>query len=356
LVNAFGADHVVVELTDQLYPQDSSRNSVLAGLADDLHLPTIATNAVHYAHHARGRLAAAMAAVRARRSLDEMDGWLPPAPTAHLRSGADMQMQFRHFPGAVTRAATLGLECALDLSLLAPKLPPFPVPGGGGESTYLRRLTAEGAARRYGPPEANPDAYRQLDHELRIIEQLDFPGYFLVVWDIVRFCRDQNILCQGRGSAANSAVCYALGITNADPVRWRLLFERFLSPERDGPPDIDVDIESDRREEAIQYVYTRHGRRHAALVANVITYRPSSAVRDAAKALGYSTGQQDTWSRHLNKWQPLAVQIAARHQAAANADSRTRSAGGSGFRRVSSSWPLSSRERPAIWGSIPVGW
>src|SRR5690606_30854564 len=164
-------------------------------------------------------------------------------------------------------------------------------------------LVAEGAARRYGAPgtrqlaeylrRTGRDPYEVLEHELALIEQLGFPGYFLIVWDIVSFCNRANIYCQGRGSAANSAVCYALGITNADAVGLDLLFERFLSPERDGPPDIDLDIESDRREEAIQYVYRRYGRTNAAQVANVITYRAKSAVRDMARALGYATGQQD---------------------------------------------------------------
>src|SRR5437879_13783179 len=163
------------------------------------------------------------------------------------------------------------------------------------EMAYLRLLTEEGAARRYGPREAErgPGAWRQIDHELRVIDELGFPGYFLVVWDIVDFCRRSDILCQGRGSAANSAVCFALGITNADAVTLGLLFERFLSPERDGPPDIDLDIESDRREEAIQYVYDRYGRDNAAQVANVITYRPRSAVRDMGRARGHAPGQPD---------------------------------------------------------------
>ena len=142
--------------------------------------------------------------------------------------------------------------------------------------TWLRELTGTGCGRRYGPRQrsAPAGAYAQIDHELAmLIEQLGFPGYFLIVWDIVEFCRRNDIYCQGRGSAANSAVCYALGITNADAVSLGLLFERFLSPERDGPPDIDLDIESDRREEAIQYVYERYGRDNAAQVANVITYR-----------------------------------------------------------------------------------
>ena len=158
-----------------------------------------------------------------------------------------------------------------------------------------------------------PGAYRQIDHELALIEQLGFPGYFLVVWDIVEFCRRRNIFCQGRGSAANSAVCYALGITNADAVDLGLLFERFMSPERDGPPDIDIDIESDRREEAIQYVYDKHGRDHAAQVANVITYRARSSVRDMAKALGYATGQQDAFSKSIDRWAGLGDKCGEAH-------------------------------------------
>src|SRR5437763_2561844 len=169
---------------------------------------------------------------------------------------------------------------------------------------YLRRLAYEGAARRYAPrgDPTNDKPYAQIDHELEVIDRLGFPGYFLVVWDIVEFCRRSNILCQGRGSAANSAVCYALGITNADAVTLGLLFERFLSPERDGPPDIDLDIEHERREEAIQYVYRRYGRDNAAQVANVITYRPKSAIRDMGKALGHPPGQLDAWSKHVEGW------------------------------------------------------
>ncbi len=155
------------------------------------------------------------------------------------------------------------------------------------EQGYLRQLVTEGATARYGPPGAErvPGAWKQIEHELDVIGQLGFAGYFLVVWDIAQVCRRLDIYCQGRGSAANSAVCYALGVTNVDAVDLGLLFERFLSPARDGPPDIDVDIESERREEVIQYVYERYGRRHAAQVANVITYRPRSAVRDVGKAL-----------------------------------------------------------------------
>ena len=156
-----------------------------------------------------------------------------------------------------------------------------------------------------GRADSAPRAYAQIEHELKVIAQLTFPGYFLVVHDIARFCRDNNILCQGRGSAANSAVCYALGVTAVDPVANELLFERFLSPARDGPPDIDMDIESDQREKVIQYVYDKYGRDYAAQVANVITYRGRIAVRDMARALGFSQGQQDAWSKQISSWNGL---------------------------------------------------
>jgi error-prone DNA polymerase len=304
LADAFGRDHTYVELIDHGLPLDTRYNDLLAEMALELRLPIVATNAVHYAQPHRGELAAAMAAVRARRSLDDLDGWLPPAPTAYLRSGEEMKRRFARYPGAVQRAAALGVQLSFDLQLVAPRLPPFDV-DGHTEISYLREKTFAGALARYGTREQAPKAYRQLDHELDVIEELGFPGYFLIVADIVDFCRSKGIYCQGRGSAANSAVCYALGITKVDAVRWDLLFERFLAPARDGPPDIDLDIESDRREEAIQYVYEKYDRRHAAQVANVIAYRAKSAVRDMAKALGYSPGQQDAWSKQIDRWAPV---------------------------------------------------
>ncbi|HWC12934.1 MAG TPA: PHP domain-containing protein, partial [Acidimicrobiales bacterium] len=314
LVACFGRDNVAVELWDHGDPLDTARNDALGEVAVRAGVDLVATNNVHYATPARRPLATALAAVRARRSLDELDGWLPPAGSAHLRSGTEMARRFARYPGVVERTAELGRACAFDLRLVAPRLPDWPVPPGHTEMTWLRELTRQGALRRYGPPEEErvPGAWRQIDYELDTIEQLGFAGYFLVVWDIVEFCRRSGIYCQGRGSAANSAVCYALGVTNADAVALGLLFERFLSPERDGPPDIDVDIESDRREEAIQYVYERYGRERAAQVANVITYRPKSAVRDMAKALGHSPGQQDAWSKQIDAWGPLSATVAAR--------------------------------------------
>ncbi len=319
LVDTFGADNVVVELWDHHEPLDSVRNDALAAIAHRVGVEVVATNNVHYATPADRRRATALAAVRGRRSLDDADGWLPPAATAHLRSGEEQARRFARYPGAVERAAELGRACAFDLHLVAPNLPPFPCPDGPDgrpltEMAFLRQVTEAGAERRYGPRrrERTPGAWAQIDHELALIEALGFPGYFLIVWDLVQFCRRAGIYCQGRGSAANSAVCFALGITNADAVALGLLFERFLSPERDGPPDIDIDIESNRREEVIQYVYERHGRRHAAQVANVITYRAKSAIRDMAKALGYATGQQDAFAKSADGWGGVASTAADR--------------------------------------------
>ena len=319
LVEAAGRHNVFVELWDHGDPLDSERNDALAALAVRAGVEPICTNGVHYATPAGRRLATAVAAVRAQRSLGELDGWLPPAATAHLRSGAEQARRFARWPSVVGAAAQLGRDCAFDLSLVAPNLPPYPCPDGHDEMSYLRHLTTRGALDRYGPPEAErvPGAWAQIRHELDLIDQLGFAGYFLVVYDIVRFCHDNEIYCQGRGSAANSAVCYSLGITNVDSVALGLLFERFLSPERDGPPDIDIDIESGRREEAIQYVYERYGRTHTAQVANVITYRARSSVRDMARALGWEPGQADAWSKSLDRYSPLPTSNGASNGSAA---------------------------------------
>ncbi len=306
LVDRFGADRVSIELTHHGHPLDDERNAALAALVPRFGVGAVATTGAHFAHPSRGRLAMAMAAIRARQSLDAAAGWLAPLGGSHLRSGEEMARLFVQRPEVVTAAAELGEQCAFDLVLIAPQLPPFDVPDGRTEDSWLRQLTMTGARDRYGSAEQAPRAYAQIEHELNVIAQLRFPGYFLVVHDIVQFCRRNNILCQGRGSAANSAVCYALGVTAVDPVANELLFERFLSPARDGPPDIDMDIESDQREKVIQYVYGTYGRDYAAQVANVITYRGRIAVRDMARALGFSQGQQDAWSKQLGHWNGLA--------------------------------------------------
>ena len=347
LTNLFGRDNLAVELTLDTGPHAAELYAALADLAHDAGLPLVATTGAHFARgpHVRtpvmrggantpsatgidmlgisestlasdaeglisdAQLAQALAAVRANRSLGELAGYLPP-PTAYLRSPQEMAQFFWRYPQAVTNTAILGDECAFDLSLVAPDLPPYDVPEGHTEATWLRELVEIGGAEHYGP-RSNPrvaGAWEMLDHELSVIEQLHFPGYFLIVYDLVNFCQRSGILCQGRGSAANSAVCYALGITAVDAVKHGLLFERFLAPERDGPPDIDLDIESLRREEVIQYVYQKFGRTHAAQVANVISYRPRSAIRDAARALGYDVGQQDAWSKSMERWGSVRAQ------------------------------------------------
>jgi len=300
LTERFGLDGVRVELIDHGFPTDSTVNDALADLALDHGLATVATNNVHFARPSGGRLAAATAAVRARRSLAEMDGWLPATGAAHLRSGAEMQHLFRRYPGAVARTVPLADELAFDLRAATPKLPRRGIPEGHTAMSWLRVLAERGIQKRY--PDDQEKARERIDRELAVIEEKDFPGYFLIVHDIVQFARDQKILCQGRGSSANSALCYALEITAIDSIFFNLPFERFLATTREEEPDIDVDFDSDRREEVIQWVYDTYGRHNAAQVANVISYRPRSAIRDAAKALGYSVGQQDAWSKQIDGW------------------------------------------------------
>ncbi len=303
LVDAFGRDRVLVELWDHGDPMDRPRNDALARLASRAGTEVVATNNVHYATPDRRRLATALSAIRSRRSLDELDGWLPAAPFAHLRSPAEQLRRFARYPGAVERTAEVAAACAFDLRIAVPNLPDYPVPEGHTDMSWLRELTRRGAAVYY--PSTHPQhtkALRQIEYELGVIEQLGFPGYFLLLHDIVEFCHTNDIYCQGRGSAANSAVCYALGVTKADAVALGLLFERFLSTERDGPPDIDLDIEHQRREEVIQYVYERYGRDRAAQVANVITYRPKSALREMAKVAGLSPGHADAITRWIDRW------------------------------------------------------
>ncbi|MBT8160306.1 MULTISPECIES: error-prone DNA polymerase [Arthrobacter] len=304
LIERFGQGNVVVELFDHGNPLDSSHNDALARIADQAGIPVIASNAVHYAAPAGYPLATAMAAVRARRSLDELDGWLPANSGAHLRSGSEMAARFARYPGAVERTVEIADELAFQLRAARPKLPKLDVPPGHSLNSWLRSLVSEGIKDKY--PDADERVHRRIEQELAVIEAKDFPGYFLIVHDIVQFARSRGILCQGRGSAANSAVCYALGITAVDSIFYNLPFERFLSSLREEEPDIDVDFDSDRREEVIQYVYGKYGRFNAAQVANVISYRPKNAVRDVAKALGYSQGQQDAWSKRLDHWGDLS--------------------------------------------------
>lgn len=295
LVDLFGPDNVAVELTDSGLPGDSAQNDILASIAAEAGLPTIATGNVHAARPENLRLAHAFAAVRAGRTLEQMQGHLVPG--AFLRSGREMAHKFSRYPGAVARTVEFADQLAFDLRLANPGLPILGVPDGHTPMTWLRELVHRGADRLYA--HNRQAAEERLQRELAVIEAKDFAGYFLIVHDIVAEARRRGILCQGRGSAANSAVCYALGITAVDSIFYDLPFERFLAATRDEEPDIDVDFDSDRREEIIQWVYETHGRRNAAQVANTITYRSRSAIRDMATALGYSKGQCDAWVRHF---------------------------------------------------------
>ena len=292
---------LAVELTLDGGPTDAALTEVLTRLAHDHRLPLVATGAVRCARPADARLADVLTATRLVTDMEGARGHLP-AIGRWLRGAQDMARLHRRSPDAVDLAADLAADLAFDLSLIAPDLPEADVPAGHTPASWLRELTRQGAVRRYGAPQEHPRAWEVLNHELDVIESLGFPGYFLIVHSIVEFCRQSGILCQGRGSAANSAVCYALGITAVDAVRHQMLFERFLSPGRAGYPDIDLDIEACRREEVIQHVYSRYGRDRAAQVANVISYRPRSAVRDAARALGHCAGVQDSWARQMDRW------------------------------------------------------
>lgn len=308
LVARFGVEHVVVELTDHGFPLDSRHNDLLAAVAAERGLPVVATNNVHHATPEGHRTAAAMAAVRARRSLAEMDGWLRPSGAASLRSGAEMARRFVRHPDAVPRSVVLADELAFDLQKATPRLPKDGIPEGHTPDTWLRHLTERGFAERYAGGPLEEEAREKIEHELAVIERKDFAGYFVIVHDIVAFAKSQQILCQGRGSAASSAVCFALGITAIDPVHYRLPFERFISSHRDEEPDIDVDFDSDKREIVIQWVYEKYGRHRAAQVSNVVGYRPKMAVRDAAKALGHAPGQQDAWSKQINSWSEVTTE------------------------------------------------
>ncbi len=306
LIYLFGTDNVFVELWHHFNPTDTYRNDAMVELAYKCAVDVVATSNAHYATRDQYQLAQVLSAIRANCTLEELDGWASPSPTAHLRSPQEQAHIFSRWPRALPRTAELGIECSFDLKLIAPQLPRCNVPYPHTQESYLRELTYAGAQYRYGSKsnERVTGAWKQIDYELEIINELGYAGYFLIVWEIVEFCKSQDIYCQGRGSAANSAVCFALGITRADAVALGLLFERFLSVARDGPPDIDLDIESDRREEVIQHVYSLYGREHAGLVANIVSYKPKSAIRDVAKVFGYSSPDIERWSRAIEHNEP----------------------------------------------------
>ncbi len=304
-------NRLYVEMWHHGMPEDDVRNDVLFEVARRLSLPAVATNNVHYAHRHDADLAEVLAAIAGRRNLDVADGFRPATDERYLRSPDEMAARFRRYPGVVERAADLGAALAFDLDLLAPQLPDFPMPGAfTTEDEYLRDIVISGAREVYpgnGPNGIDPHALSRLDHELAIIEELGFAGFFLVAWDIVKFARSQDIYCQIRGSGADSAVCRCIGLTRVDPIRLGLPFERFLSEERGRPPDIDIDFEAERREEVIQYCYRRYGRERAAMVANVITYRARSVLQDVGKSFGLTQAQVNALTKFLDTRNPAAI-------------------------------------------------
>ncbi|MFQ5959016.1 MAG: error-prone DNA polymerase, partial [Alphaproteobacteria bacterium] len=266
---------------------DARRIAQLAGLASRVRVPLVATNDVHAHSPERRPLQDVLTCIRERCTIAEAGLRLAANAERHLKPGCEMARLFAGHEDAVQRTLEVAERCAFSLDALRYEYPDEVVPAGETPQSWLVKLTERGARERY--PNGVPEKVRaQLDHELALIDALSYAPYFLTVDDIVRFARARGILCQGRGSAANSAVCYCLGVTAVDPSRTDLLFERFVSAERDEPPDIDVDFEHERREEVIQYIYGKYGRDRAALAATTITYRGKSAIRDVGKALGLS--------------------------------------------------------------------
>jgi error-prone DNA polymerase len=315
LIHLFGRENVYVELQRHFDRRQEARNQAAVELARELKLPLLATNGVCYATAAEREILDVFTCIREKRQLATAGRLLCANAERHIRTPQQMTKLFADLPEAI--ANTVELSSRLDFSLekLGYEFPRYPVPDGGSQNEFLREQTMQGARERYRPLTAR--VRRQLEKELSLIEKLDLAGYFLIVWDMIRFCREQGILVQGRGSAANSAVCYSLGITAVDPVGMDLLFERFLSEERGEWPDIDLDLPSgDEREKAIQYLYRRYGERGAAMTANVCTYRGRLAAREVGKVFGFDVetlnrlstlvggwewrGPDDTFDRHFN--------------------------------------------------------
>ena len=304
IIGVFGPRQVYVEVQRHLTRDEEADNRILVSAAAAYRVPVIATNGVRFATPDARPLYDVLTCIRHGTTLEHAGRRLAANAERYLKSPKQMQALFSDLPEALANTRTLADRLDFTLANLGYRFPDYPVPDGETQISFLRRITEAGAHWRYRP--LTDKARRQIARELDLIEKLDLAGYFLIVWDLVNFCRQQDILVQGRGSAANSAVCYSLGITAVDPVGMELLFERFLSEERGEWPDIDLDLPSgDRREQAIQYLYTRYGERGAAMTANVITYRGRSAAREVGKVLGCPQDMVDTLAKVMSpfEWQ-----------------------------------------------------
>ncbi len=293
LIATFGRENVYVELQRHADRFQESRNQAAIGLAREHHLPLLATNGVCYATSDERQVADVFTCIKHKRRLDTAGRLLSRNSQRYLRNAEEMTRLFSDLPEAIANTSELSSRLEFTLEKLGYEFPRYPVPEDETMDSFLRKRTWDGARCRYRP--VSKRVREQLDKELALIEKLKLAGYFLIVWDLVCFCERNGILVQGRGSAANSAVCYSLGITAIDPIGMDLLFERFLSEERGEWPDIDLDLPSgDQREQVIQYVYERYGKRGAAMTANVCTYRGRSAAREMGKVLGFD---EDTLAR-----------------------------------------------------------
>jgi error-prone DNA polymerase len=302
LVRTFSAKNVYVELQRHFEREQELRNHACIQLARELKLPIIATQGVHYATAAERQILDVFTCIRHKRQLDTAGRLLCRNSERRIRTPKQMARLFADLPEAIANTWELSERLDFTLEKLGYQFPRYPVPDGGTQNEFLRAQAIKGALERYRA--LDEKTQRQLEKELRLIEKLDLAGYFLIVWDIVRYCREHGILVQGRGSAANSAVCYSLGITAVDPIGMDLLFERFLSEERGEWPDIDLDLPSgDEREKAIQYVYQRYGQLGAAMTANVCTYRGRLAAREVGKAFGFDTDTLNHLSTHVGGWE-----------------------------------------------------
>jgi error-prone DNA polymerase len=306
LIGIFGSTNVYVELQRHFLREEESRNRIAIDLARSFHLPLLATNGVNYASPKARELGDAFTAIRQHKTLSTAGRLLARNSERHMKSPQEMQQLFADLPEAIRNTGEVSSRLEFTLAELGYEFPLYPVPEGETMNSFLHQKAWEGFHERYGrkSQDLQAKARLQIEKELKLIEKLKLAGYFLIVWDLVRYCREQNILVQGRGSAANSAVCYSLGITAVDAVSMELLFERFLSEERGEWPDIDLDLPSgDEREKVIQYLYQKYGERGAAMTANVITYRNRMAAREMGKALGFDTETLQKISAAVATWE-----------------------------------------------------